>query len=418
MNFLNPSTKDINTTAENSSRKQISVASESLLQNLLNGSLILGTVLFFLNMYSAIQASDYLYIGLMFVAYDVIFMVTFARMLPYHLRANCLAAAYYFIGVISMVQTGLNANALLFFLFAVLIIGILEEKNYWVIPMGITALTVSALTYLFQLGILHSSSTLVTSNSVLYWISVIIDFLFLIFLATVPLSRYLDELRSLINKLDQSISALAAENQQLDKNRTEFENSLDRRRLRLVTTRQIAREISQQSDLEKLMRDSVDLIRSQLGYYHAAIFLSDDRAENAFLKAATGEIGKTLLERNFRIRIHDTGLVSSVISQGEPRFTNDLTQESVQNKNSTLPNTQSELVVPLRMGQSIIGALDVQSDKKDAFSDEDIEVLQSIADQLSTVIDKTTQIQQLKNNVATLEENYRSYTQGVWRSYL
>jgi GAF domain-containing protein len=162
------------------------------------------------------------------------------------------------------------------------------------------------------------------------------------------------------------------------------------------------------------MHDSVELIRTQLGYHQVAIFLNDERNENSFLKAATGEGSQSLLDRNFRVRIHDVGIISSVISRGEPYFTNDLSEETLQYKSSTLSNSQSEL----RVGQQILGALDVQSDQKDVFGDEDIEMLQSIADQLASVFDKTKQIQQLKNSVATLEENYRSYTQGVWQSHL
>lgn len=188
--------------------------------------------------------------------------------------------------------------------------------------------------------------------------------------------------------------------------------------MRLVTTRQISREISQQTDLEKLLHDSVDLIRSQLGYFYAAIYLNDERSENSLLKAATGEVGKALLDRNFRIRIHDAGIISTVIAHGEPGIASDVADESMRNKSSTLSNTRSELAMPLRIGQRIIGALDVQSDQQNSFGDEDIEVLQSIADQLSSIIDKTSQIQQLQQNVTSLEESYQSYTRNSWRSHL
>jgi GAF domain-containing protein len=393
---------------------QIRSSNEVLLQNFLNGSLILGTILFFSNMYTALQNEDYYSVALILIAFGLVFLMTFARMLPYQIRVGFLTLAYYTVGVISLLQSGVNANALLYFLIAVLIFGILEEKSYWAILVVLVALTVSIFSYLIQTELINVSSPLVSVNSVLYWISIIVNFIFLTFLITAPIAQYIHSLHSSIIELDKSNSTLSLENQELAQKRIQFENDLDLRRLRLVTTRQI----SYQTDLEKLLNESVELIRTQLNYHQVAIFLNDERDENAALKAAIGEGSKPLLERNFRIRIHEPGIISSVILHGEPHITNELTEENQQYKSSIQTNSQSELTVPLKVGQHTIGALDVQSEQKSTFGDEDLEMLQSIADQLATVIDKTTQIQKLKNDIASWEEVYSSYTQGTWQSHL
>jgi GAF domain-containing protein len=418
MNFLNPSIKPVPTTAEVAGPHQIKSSNEVLLQNFLNGSLILGTILFFSNMYTALQNEDYYAVALILIAFGLVFLMTFARMLPYQIRVGFLTLAYYTVGVISLLQSGVNANALLYFLIAVLIFGILEERSYWAILVVLVALTVSVFSYLIQTELIDVSSPLVGVNSVLYWISIIVNFIFLTFLITAPIAQYIHTLHSSIIELDKSNSTLSIENQELAEKRIEFENDLDRRRLRLVTTRQISREISYQTDFEKLLNESVELIRTQLNYHQVAIFLNDERDENAALKAAIGEGSQSLLERNFRIRIHEPGIISSVILHGEPHITNDLTEENQQYKSSIQTNSQSELTVPLKVGQHTIGALDVQSEQNSAFGDEDLEMLQSIADQLATVIDKTTQIQKLKNDIASWEEVYSSYTQGTWQSHL
>lgn len=418
MNFLNPSIKPVPTTAQMAGPHQIRSSNEVLLQNFLNGSLILGTILFFSNMYTALQNEDYYSVALILIAFGLVFLMTFARMLPYQIRVGFLTLAYYTVGVISLLQSGVNANALLYFLIAVLIFGILEEKSYWAILVVLVALTVSIFSYLIQTELINVSSPLVSVNSVLYWISIIVNFIFLTFLITAPIAQYIHSLHSSIIELDKSNSTLSLENQELAQKRIQFENDLDLRRLRLVTTRQISREISYQTDLEKLLNESVELIRTQLNYHQVAIFLNDERDENAALKAAIGEGSKPLLERNFRIRIHEPGIISSVILHGEPHITNELTEENQQYKSSIQTNSQSELTVPLKVGQHTIGALDVQSEQKSTFGDEDLEMLQSIADQLATVIDKTTQIQKLKNDIASWEEVYSSYTQGTWQSHL
>jgi GAF domain-containing protein len=284
--------------------------------------------------------------------------------------------------------------------------------------MIMVAISVSALGFLSQFGFTNRTNFIVPNSSIIYWISIVINFLYIVFLISISLT---DFLRSLIGIATTSIKKnldLAEENKALTENLQKFEIASDRRKSRLVTTRQIARELSQQCNLDKLLHDSVDLIRSQLGYYHAAIFLTDERNENAILRAATGEAGRLMLERKHRLRIRDEGVVGYVIARGEPRTAFDVTQDSVHYKNPILPNTRSEMAVPLRVGNRIIGALDIQSDQIEAFSEEDIDVLQSIADQLSTTIDKTTQIQVLSQKVSNLEEGYRSYTRGVWQSHL
>jgi len=160
------------------------------------------------------------------------------------------------------------------------------------------------------------------------------------------------------------------------------------------------------------------LIRTQLGYYYSAIYLNDDRNENAILKAATGDAGRVLIERNHRIRIRDEGIVGSAIFRGDPRISDNIEDEFAAFKNPALPNTKSEIALPLRIGQKVFGVLDVHSDRKNAFGDEDIEILQAISDQLSTVIDKNTQIHNLDQKITTLEEAYRSYTRGAWQTHL
>ena len=397
---------------------EIKKANELLLQNLLNGSLILGTILVFINLYYAIQTGSFISATLILTTFGVLFLATFARSLAYQFRVVILSLCYFLAGTFSLIQLGLNANGVLYFLVSVLLLGLLLSRRFWIFSIILIAVTVAAIGVLIQIGIIKIGTFIVASSSILYWISVSVNLIFLIFLITAPLTQYLQKLRSSIVSTYQKNDSIQNENQVLSGKLLDFENTLDRRRSRLVTTRQISREVSQQTNLDSLLHDSVDLIRSQLGYYYAGIFLNDERNENTFLRAATGEIGKSLMERNYRLRIRDEGIVGLVITHGEARVSFDIAASSLHNQTLILPNTKSELAVPLRVGQRVIGALDVQSDRTEAFGEEDMDILQGIADQLSTVIDKTAQITVLKQNIQSLEEGYRSYTQGVWQTHL
>jgi GAF domain-containing protein len=397
---------------------RVTSSQEVLLQNLLNGTLILSTILLFLNLFNSIQKNEYVSAAFIVAAYGIIFLITFARMVPYTLRVDFLAVVYFILGVFSFIQSGINANGLLYFAVSSLVLALLGRKYSWIVSVAFSAVAVSILSYLIQSGIIEIGSTLVAFNTVLYWISISVNFVFIAILFSAPVSQYMMHMNGELGVVNKRNSDLESENESLVQKRVEFQNNLDKRRLRLVTTRQISREISHQSNVEKLLHDSVELIRTQLSYQYVSLFLSDDRDENAFLKAASGEGSQALLDRNFRIRIHEMGIISNVITRGEAHIANDLSEESGPNRYFIRPNSQSELTLPLRFGQKVIGALDVQSTTKNAFDDEDIDLLQSVADQLATVIDKTSQIQALQNKVTSLEETYRSYTRGTWQSHL
>lgn len=412
-------TSDVNKPMDSSSEFEgLKTARNKLLQNILNGSLIMGTILFFISLYNSIQQINYFSLTLVLIGYSTIFLVTFVRTLPFHVRVSVLSALFFVVGVVSLSQSGLNANGLLYFLYSILIIVLLEERRYWFFPFLLIAVSISILGFLVQTGVIISGNFIVSNNSLLYWIAVSVNFLFLAFLISTSISAFVQELQAQSTLAILQNSTLTEENKILANNLVDFEKVLDRRKSRLVTTRQISRELSQETSLDNLLHDSVDLIRSQLGYYHAAIYLADERNENAVLRAATGEAGRLLLERKHRLRIRDEGVVGYVIARGESRTAFDVSEDPMQYKNSVLPNTRSEMAVPLRVGTRIIGALDIQSDQIEAFNEEDVDVLQSIADQLSTTIDKTTQIQMLSQKVADLEEGYQSYTQSVWRTHL
>lgn len=418
MTLLRQAEFSIDQEAAEAEPRELLDAKNVLLQNLLNGSLILATILFFINLYNALQIMDFFAAAVVMAAYASVFLITFVRTLPYHARVWILATGYFAIGFVSLVQSGMNANGLLFFLISVMIIGILEPKRYWLFPVSVIAVSISILGFLIQSGIINTGKFIVSNNSALYWISISVNFLYIVFLISVTFTQFLQNLGNLITSTSQKSDQLVGENKNLLLRLSEFEKMSDRRKSRLVTTRQIARELSQQSDLDKLLHDSVELIRTQLGYFHAGIFLTDDRNENAILRAATGEAGRLLLEKKHRLRIRDEGLVGYVISRGEPRTAFDVGDDSVKIISPALPNTRSEMAVPLRVGNRIFGALDVQSDQIEAFNDEDIDVLQSISDQLAVAIDKTAQIQMLKQKVTDLEEGYRSYTRGIWQAHL
>jgi len=156
--------------------------------------------------------------------------------------------------------------------------------------------------------------------------------------------------------------------------------------LQFETAAEIARDISSSLNLDELLQKAVDLIRSRFNFYHAAIFLKDLPGEFVVIREATGEAGVQLKRAGHKLAVGSKSVVGVVSDQGELLVVNDTTRESAYYPNPLLPDTRSEAAIPLKVGDRILGVLDVQSNLPYAFSDDNLRILQILADQLAIAV--------------------------------
>jgi GAF domain-containing protein len=123
-----------------------------------------------------------------------------------------------------------------------------------------------------------------------------------------------------------------------------------------------------------------------------------------------------MMVNGHRLRVGEVGIVGRVASTGEPRITLETGLDTVHFNNPLLPNTRSEMALPLKVENKIIGVLDVQSDQPQAFAEEDITIMQVLADQLAIAIERTQLFQQVEASLAELQQTYSRSTAGDWRS--
>ncbi len=161
----------------------------------------------------------------------------------------------------------------------------------------------------------------------------------------------------------------------------------ERRARQLETASEIARDIGRTLSLETVLNRAVDLIRERFGFYHATVFLLDERGEYAEARAATGEAGRVMLRSGHKLRVGSRSVVGQTAARGEPVVVNDVRGNPVHRPNPLLPETLAEAGFPLRVGERVIGVLDVQSRQAFAFSPEDVQVLQLLADQLAVAVE-------------------------------
>jgi GAF domain-containing protein len=172
--------------------------------------------------------------------------------------------------------------------------------------------------------------------------------------------------------------------------------------------------ISSIRSLDDLLPKITELISQQFSYYHVGIFLNDANDENAILSAANSEGGKQMLSRGHQLKIGEQGIVGYAISTGSPRIALDVGEDAVYFGNPELPNTRSEMALPLKIGKEVVGALDVQSTEASAFGEEDISVLSLLADQVSLAIENARLFDQARKSLAESEALYRQYLRQAW----
>lgn len=227
-----------------------------------------------------------------------------------------------------------------------------------------------------------------------------------------------DEIGDLANSFNIMTAQLRSLIASLEERVAERTLAMERRSTQLRVAAEIARDASGLHRLDDLLNGAVNLIRDRFGFYHAGIFLLDEKGEYALLTAATGEAGRELLEKSHKLKVGETGLVGYVTSSGLPRVALDVGADAVHFKNPLLPHTRSEAALPLKIGPNIIGALDVQSTEPNAFNNEAIEVLQIMTDQLAVAIENARLIKEMERTVNELETAYGQYTADSWQEFL
>ncbi len=191
-----------------------------------------------------------------------------------------------------------------------------------------------------------------------------------------------------------------------------------RRASQFESVAHVARTISSTQTLDTLLPQITETISAEFNFYHVGIFLLDNRREFAILVAANSEGGQRMLARNHRLQVGATGIVGYVTNVGQPRVALDVGLDAEYFNNPDLPNTHSEIALPLRIGADIFGALDVQSTEPNAFLQEDISILSTLADQVSVAIQNARSYQQ--SSAALLQAENASYQLSgqQWKRFL
>ena len=162
---------------------------------------------------------------------------------------------------------------------------------------------------------------------------------------------------------------------------------LQKRAIQLETSVQVSHAAASILDPQELMQTTVDLIRDRFRFYHVSIFLLDKKGEWAVVRASTGEVGEKMVAQPHRLATNSQSMVGWVCTHRQPRIALDVGADAVHFDNPLLPHTRSELTLPLRIGDRLLGVLDVQSVEEAAFDNDDVRALQGMADLVAIALE-------------------------------
>jgi nitrate/nitrite-specific signal transduction histidine kinase len=217
--------------------------------------------------------------------------------------------------------------------------------------------------------------------------------------ASVERGDEIGALATAFNSMTAQLRDLIANLEERVRERT---NALRQRALELETSALVSREVTSILDMDQLLPQVVELIRTAFGHYHVHIFLVEEETNYLVLRASSGFPSAHL----HRLSIGDRSLNSRAVQRNEAVMVNDVMHDPDFRGDEQLAEVRSELVVPLRIGDRIIGTLDVQGAEVDTFSPEDVLVIQSLGDQTAIAIENARHYRQARQ-AATMAERQR-----------
>lgn len=222
------------------------------------------------------------------------------------------------------------------------------------------------------------------------------------------LGNTLNNMSATAQELVSNLEGIVAERTQM----------IEKRVAQIQAVAEVGKAVAAQRDLEELLNRATHLISNRFGFYHVGIFLLDPRNEYAILRAANSSGGKVMLEREHKLRVGIEGIVGTVANSDQARIALDVGKDAVYFDNPDLPQTRSEMALPLIAGGEVLGVLDVQSTEANAFADDDIPALQTLADQLATAVQNARLLRDTQEALFAARKATGEISRQGWKTLL
>lgn len=200
--------------------------------------------------------------------------------------------------------------------------------------------------------------------------------------------------------------------------RSQLSETQRARAARLAAAADVSSAATSITELAQLLPEAVTLIKDRFDLYYAGLFLVDDPGRWAVLVAGTGDAGREMLAHDHKLAVGGQSMIGMCVATGKPRIVFDPDAEVTRSSNPLLPETQSELALPLISHGRVIGAMTIQDVRPNAFVEEDITTLQTMANQLANAIQNARLLEQMELTVHDLQRATQDYTAEAWQQFV
>lgn len=374
---------------------------ERFLQIVLRAASILGFAALILHLFSPVAL---LWKLVAVLGYAVLVTVTWSSRVVYTLRAGTFLILLYVAGCASLAGYGFAEGALLLLGFIVLasLLVASREAAYYAVGLSL-------------LGILLAGRQ---GTSWLEWTRAIGIFLIVASTAAFGLRTAVLGFLRTEGAAQQVLDTLLGERFALEQRIEERTAGLTLKTEQLRATSYIARQTAEVQDLDSLLTTVAKLVSDQFGFYHTGIFLLNQAGNQAVLQAASSEGGRHMIEQGYAQPLGTQSIVGSSVIDKKPRIALDIGEDPVFFNNPDLPMTRSEIALPLIVRNKVLGVMDLQSDRPQAFSSDDIDIFQTLADQIAIAIENARLMDETQAALVQLEALTRLRTREAWSQKL
>ncbi|MBE0671528.1 MAG: GAF domain-containing protein [Anaerolineales bacterium] len=347
---------------------------------------------------------------------DAIFITTFivtgivtVVRFSYAIRMTVFLLSIYMLGVGELITHGILGDSLIFFFALIVFSTILLSPRTGIVAVAVNVLTFVVFAFLFLEEIIIPLNPNASPAQLADWFNatgVVVMFGVVIILGFQRLEREFTEAQK---QIDSTLKTLETE-------RNNLENNVEERTQQLRKINEIGRFVAAILDPSELLPRALQLIETEFKFYYAAFFLVNSGGQWAELTAATGEAGRVLRENKHRLDLNGSSMIAKAIRERDGQVSSWGKAEQAHLDNPLLPYTRSQIVLPLIIGDEVLGALEIHETRENAFQQADLSTFQNMANEIAIALENARLFQEAQQSLAEMRATQRQYLQGAWQT--
>lgn len=339
-------------------------------------------------------------------------------------------ASWFITTMPAFVQGGITSPFALFTMLWVSMAGLLLERRYLWLMLILNAIEITLLLAVTQYDLIPPLICLATP--IRYWfimMAVLVAAGILIQVASSAMRQSLEKANQTQNTLEQTNRELEGAQRMLEARVVERTAALERSSKELQGTLDVLKGLASINETDQLLDETAHLLSEHFDFYQVLVLMLDERGgspggdgseagQQLILRAANTETGKGLAASNFSIQLDQPSIATTAVRTRRPYLASDVTGDLLYMAMEEFPDTRSELAVPLIAEGKLLGVLDLQSTQPSAFTDQDLNIIQTMANQIAVNIQNTEVYSQNQQTLESLQRAYTSLSQEGWQNLL